>query len=245
MPLSIVNWNVMWATPRSRRTPEILKRIDLHSPEVVCLTETHIDLLSPDGCTIYSGADAGYGVKEGRRKVLLWSKEPWERVDDVGADSIPPGRFVCGVTQTSLGKVTVMGICIPWFGSRNDPSRGSERKRPWEDHEQYISGLSEILQQAPSERLIVMGDFNQRIGQRSSTVPLKLRSALQSAFQPRIQNAQPRITIATAALGFQGRRTIDHIVMTGDLTAESLSAISNIDGERELSDHCGIAATIS
>lgn len=241
MPLNIVNWNVEYATPRStRRTPEIRKRIDLHSPEVVCLTETHIDLLSPDGCTIYSGADAGYGVKEGKRKVLLWSKEPWERVDDVGADSIPPGRFVCGVTQTSLGKVTVMGICIPWPGSRTEDTRGSRSR--WEDHEQYISGLSEILQQAPSERLIVMGDFNQRIGQ-PSTASLKRRSAKRRSA---LLNAfQPRMTIATAALGFQGRRTIDHIAMTEDLTAESLSAISNIDGEKKLSDHFGIAATLS
>ena len=237
MPLSVVNWNVEWATPRSRRTPEILKRIDRHSPEVVCLTETHTGLLPPDGHTICSGPDAGYKVREERRKVLLWSREPWEHVDDVGADELPPGRFVSGVTQTSIGKVTVIGICIPWSGSRTEARRGTERKRRWEDHEQYISGLSKVLEQAPVERLFIMGDFNQRIGRRSAT-PLKLRSALQKA-------VPTRMTIATAALGFQGSRTIDHVVLSADLAAESLCVISNIQGERKLSDHYGIAATLS
>lgn len=237
MSLSIVNWNVEWATPRSARTPEIRKRIDLHSPEIVCLTETLTELLTQDGYTICSEADAGYRIREERRKVLLWSRQPWERVDDVGSSIMPPGRFVCGVTQTSIGSVTVMGICIPWSGSRTEARRGAERKLRWQDHEHYISALSEVLRQAPSERLIILGDFNQRIGQYGST-PLKLRAALQSAFPP-------RMTISTAAIGFQGRKTIDHIVLTEDMVVESLSIISNVDGERRLSDHFGIAATLS
>ena len=237
MSLSIVNWNVEWATPRSARTPEIRRRIALHSPEIVCLTETHIDLLTQDGYTICSGADAGYGIREERRKVLLWSREPWEQIDDLGSDSLPPGRYVCGVIQTSLGQVTVMGICIPWSGSRTEARRGAERKRRWEDHEQYISGISEVLRQAPSERLIIMGDFNQRVGQYGST-PLKLRSALQAVFPP-------RMSIATSVIGFRGRRTIDHVVLTEDMAAESLSVISNVHGKRKLSDHFGIAATLS
>lgn len=237
MSLSIVNWNIQWATPRSRRTPDIRRRIDFHSPEIVCLTETHIDLLTQDGYMICPVADAGYGIREERRKILLWSREPWEQIDDLGSDSLPPGRFVCGVTNTSLGQLTVIGICIPWSGSRTEARRGGERKRRWEDHEQYISGLTEILRQAPSERLIIMGDFNQRIGQYGST-PLKLWSALQDAFPP-------RMSIVTAAIGFQGRRTIDHLVLTDDMAAESLSVISNVHGERKLSDHFGVAATLS
>ena len=237
MSLSIVNWNVEWATPRSRHTPEILRRIDRHSPVVVCLTETHVDLLPLDGHAISSGPDTGYGVVEGRRKVMLWSREPWAQVDDVGSGLMPPGRFVSGITQTSLGSVTVIGICIPWFGSRTEVRRGAESKRRWEDHEQYILALSEVLKSAHSERLIVMGDFNQRIGQRS-TAPARLREALRNAFPH-------RMTIATAAFGFQGQRTIDHIALSDDLAVESLSVVSNVHGESDLSDHFGIAATVS
>ena len=64
-----------------------------------------------------------------RRKVLLWSREPWNQIDDMGTDSMPPGRFVLGVTQTSVSEVAVIGICIPWFGSRTEASRKVERGR--------------------------------------------------------------------------------------------------------------------
>lgn len=40
MALGLVNWNVEWATPRSRRSAEILMRIGSHDLEIVYLTET-------------------------------------------------------------------------------------------------------------------------------------------------------------------------------------------------------------
>lgn len=233
--MTLVNWNVEWATPRSRRRPEMLKRIDEHSPEVVCLTETHIGLLPPGGHSIYSQPDYGYPIKEGRRKVLLWSREPWKNVDDVGIDSMPPGRFVAGVTQASVGEVTVVGICIPW--SRSRVRRSGVKRKMWEDHEQYLDGLADVLEQTQTKRLIVMGDFNQRLGQGGG-VPTKLRTALQRAIPP-------RMTIATSALGFQGRRSIDHIALSEDLTVESLGVVSNIDGASKLSDHFGVVAGLS
>ena len=122
MSLTLVNWNVEWAKLASPRGAEVLRRVYGHVPEVVCLTETHDGLLSQDGHTICSQPDYGYTLKEDRRKVMLWAREPWDQVDDVGIDSMPPGRFVSGVTQTSVGEVTVIGICIPWFGSRTEAS---------------------------------------------------------------------------------------------------------------------------
>ena len=181
MSLRIVNWNVEFATPRTWQTPEILGRIDRHEPEIVCLTETHDGLLGQGEHAICSRADYGYGLQKNRRKVLLWSREPWQQVDDLGIESLPPGRFVSGVTQTSVGQVAVIGICIPWFDSRTRASRGAERRRRWEDHEQYLAGLTEVLKRVDAKRLIVMGDFNQAIGQ-GSRAPQALRLALQEAF---------------------------------------------------------------
>ena len=37
--LTVVNWNLEWATPRSTRALEILSRIGHREPEIVCLTE--------------------------------------------------------------------------------------------------------------------------------------------------------------------------------------------------------------
>ena len=150
---------------------------------------------------------------------------------------MPPGRFVSGVTQTSVGEVVVIGICIPWFGSRTEARRGAERRRRWEDHEEYLADLSEILARVDAKRLIVMGDFNQRIGQ-GSRAPRALRLALQEAFEPNLR-------IVTADLAFQGRKSIDHIALSGDWAVDSVDAISNIHEERRLSDHFGVAAELS
>ena len=126
--MRLVNWNVQWAAPGSMRSAEILRRVHGYAPEVVCLTEAHGGLLSYDGHVISSQPDYGYTIKEDRRKVMLWSREPWEQVDDVGNDSMPTGRFVSGVTRASVGEVTVIGVCIPWFGSRTEARRNLERK---------------------------------------------------------------------------------------------------------------------
>ena len=54
--MTVVNWNVEWATPRSwSRRDEILTRIDRESPNVVCLTEADTNLLADcPGYTIHS-----------------------------------------------------------------------------------------------------------------------------------------------------------------------------------------------
>lgn len=236
MSLRVLTWNVQWAIPGSWRTTEILNRVERHSPEVVCLTETNDKLLSQTGHCISSQADYGYSVKAGRRKVVLWSREPWEEVDDFGIESMPPGRFVSGVTQTSIGKVRVVGACIPWFGSRTEPRRGQERKMRWEDHTQYLASLTEALRQGSSGRLIVMGDFNQIVG-LGGRAPLELQSALHQALQG--------MTITTSDLESQGRRSIDHIAVSANFTAESVCAISNIHDEKQLSDHFGVVADVA
>ena len=235
--MKLVNWNVEWAGPKSPRTAEMLSRIDSHDPEIVCLTEAHKELLSRSGHSITAQADYGYAVSEHRRKVILWSRGPWGQVDDLGLDSLTPGRFVSGVTQTSLGDVTVMGICIPWFGSRTEAKRGSERKLRWQDHEEYLAALTELLCHAPTNRLIVMGDFNQVIGE-GSRARRDLREPLMNAFPSGMR-------IITADLVFEGRKSIDHIAVSEDLAVDSLYPISNVQGDRKLSDHFGIVAEIA
>lgn len=234
--LGVVNWNVQWATPKSVRLPEILRRINAHTPEVVCLTEADTGLLSESGHVIYSRPDGVHAVKR-RRKVLLWSREPWDQVDDLGIGSMPPGRFVSGLTQTSMGEVVVIGVCIPWHGSRTRYSDDGLKRKAWEDHLQFLALLPELLERMRHRRLIMMGDFNQQVGQRGYA-PGHVRSALKSAMPP-------WLTIATSALGLTGRRAIDHIALGEDLAAESLGTISNMHENRKLSDHFGVFAEVS
>ena len=243
MSMKIVNWNVRWATPRSKHSAEILSRIAQHAPELVCLTETHSGLLR-DGHTIRSRPDYGYGIQETRRKVLLWSREPWDRVDDIGDERMPPGRFVSGVTRTSVGEVTVVGLCIPWSGSRAGARYSGERRRVWEDHESYLEHLAGVLGHASSKRLVVMGDFNQRIGETSGQSSRRGygKAAHRAALLRRA--IPPHVTLPTAGLSYCGRSTIDHIGLSADLAA-SLDTISNVHGERLVSDHFGVFADVS
>ena len=112
-----------------------------------------------------------------------------------------------------------------------------DRKAQWGDHEQFLAGLTDILGRRTVEGLIVMGDFNQTIG-TSGRAPLELRLALQNTFPPSMR-------IVTSDLAFQGRRNIDHIALSKDLTVESLDIISNIHNGMHLSDHFGVVAEVS
>ena len=112
-----------------------------------------------------------------------------------------------------------------------------ERKARWEDHEDYLDGLTGILGQLPAERLIVMGDFNQVIGP-GARAPGNLRTQLMEA-------SPPGMTIVTADIAFQGRKSVDHIVLSKDLFSVELHAISNDQEGVRLSDNFGVAAAIT
>ena len=236
--MKVVNWNVQWATLRSwSRRDEILTRIEQEAPDVVCLTESDLGLLAGmPGHTIHSRPHGVKGIGN-LRKVLLWSREPWENVDDSGIDSMPPGRFVSGVTRTPLGEVIVLGVCIPYRDARTKWTNDGVRRARWEDHRQYLASLPKLLERHSSQRVIVMGDFNQQVGQ-NGYAPAKIRAALREALPI-------RITIATAALGFGGRRVIDHVALSDDLSAQSLRLISRFHDLGTLSDHHGVVAELS
>ncbi len=239
--MKVVNWNVQWATPGSVRSPEILCRIKSHDPDVICLTETDCRLLSEWDGYVISAAPVG---ANSRRKVLIWSRREWNDVDDVGSGVLPAGRFIAGTTETSVGQVTVIGVCIPYHNA--NVNFGAKTQAPWQDHAEYLDGLSCILKRASPARLIVMGDFNQQIGQRRNPYPplsQPVRASLQEAIQA---GRPPGLTIATAGLGLRGRRAIDHMAISGDLCAESLATIDNVTSDgAKLSDHFGVVADLA
>ena len=232
--LKLVNWNVNRAAPWSKhfRGVEIVRRIDRLSPEVVCLTEVHPALLK-DGHKISAG------IRDSPRKVLLWSREPWKHEDYVGDARIAPGRFVSGVTRTSVGEVTVVGLCVPWERSRVKAGYS----RPWDDHKVFLEQLAAVLACAPAERLVVMGDFNQSGVQSGRPRPASDAARRAALLQRAIP---PHVTPITFGFECCGRITIDHIALSADLSAKTLEVISNVHGERELSDpgRCGVVAEV-
>src|SRR5215213_11521565 len=105
--LNITLWNTEWAKPGTRRGELVRAALAGGGPDVNCVTEGYAGILPEPGYTITSHEDYGYAVTEGRRKVLLWSKQPWREIDQLGSASMPSGRFICGTTETPLGPVRV------------------------------------------------------------------------------------------------------------------------------------------
>lgn len=66
----------MGDAPPSWRAPYVPDRIDRHAHDAICLTNTRRDLLSQHGYSICSRPDYGHPIRKGRRKAMLWSRQP-------------------------------------------------------------------------------------------------------------------------------------------------------------------------
>lgn len=228
--LNVATFNCEWRTSASSDAGIIRDRLLALHPHIICLTEAYRDFFGDLGHVIEADADYGYPLAEGRRKVLLWSREPWREIDAVGHSALPPGRFVAGVTSTPLGDVRVAGVCIPWAKAHVDTGRRD--RSSWEDHLAYLGGLAKWLPERPSSTL-VLGDFNQRVPRRYQ--PQHVLDALGHALLDRLELA------TQGEIPGIGKQSIDHVCHSQDIVRTSVAGISNMgpDG-RQLSDHFGL-----
>tara|TARA_B100000989_G_scaffold291699_1_gene266538 strand:- start:243 stop:881 length:639 start_codon:yes stop_codon:yes gene_type:complete len=195
--LNISCWNSDWATPSSKRGKFFINKFD---SDIICLAEGYKDLLPKDGYIISSHEDYGYKTKKGRRKVILWSKNKWTEVDQIGSNKIPSGRFISGVTNG----IKIVGLCIPRRFAH--VSTGRKDRKPWEDHLSFIQNLS-----FSNKKTIILGDFNQNIPKKNQ--PEIVFSSL--------KNMIDGFNLLTTNMG------LIHIVISTDLKAESLQKISS------------------
>ena len=229
----IVNWNTEWASARSPRAKIIRQRILDFDPELVCLTEAYLDFLPDSGYIISAEADYSYPKIKGRRKVLLWSRRPWANSSARSPAGMPPGRYVYGETETSLGLLGIHGLCIPWAEAH--VRTGHKNRTRWQDHLAYLSVLPAALDSQDCELQILAGDFNQRIPRKR--VPVYIYQTMQEVLQD-------RFTIITGGvISPIDKQTIHHIAVVEKLGAGRIQSISNMGPEgQKLSDHFGITA---
>jgi len=230
MPLKIGLWNTQWkrsSTPAGRLMADKLLSTD---PEVVCVTEGYQDQLPVDWFVCGSNADHGYRpIVDGRRKVLLFSRSPWRDVDPLGDPQLPPGRFVAATTETSVGSLRFIGVCVPWKDAH--VRTGNRNRQPWEDHKTYLSGLRDILGQSKT-RTVLLGDFNQRIPRRMQPedVSDQLAKTLGQNFNVLTAGLIPGVN----------DYAIDHVACTSDLKLKSLMGLPNVISGVTVSDHFGM-----
>ena len=80
--LRVATWNTEWRKPSSRDASIIRERLRAFDPDIVCLTETHVDfLIEWGGHTVYGSDDWGGPTDNSRKEVLLWSKWPFSDHD--------------------------------------------------------------------------------------------------------------------------------------------------------------------
>lgn len=228
----IGTWNLEWAVPSSRRggiIRDILDRADL---DILCLTEARSGNF-PSGLEILESCpDYGYPIKEGRRKVLIGSKASWTDVDQIGDVGLPSGRFIAGTTETSIGAVRVIGICIPW----RDAHVGSGRRdrRVWEDHSTFIDHLGAVFESIGDVPTIVIGDFNQALPRNRQPFEVSRR----------LENTMSGFEVITRGLVHEGSPTIDHVAVRG-LRGSIEGILPRSTSVARLSDHFGVTAELN
>ncbi|MDE0628701.1 MAG: hypothetical protein OXH99_20080 [Bryobacterales bacterium] len=209
--IRIGTWNTEWAEPGAKipRDKIISDKLAATKCDILCVTEGFAGILSNGGHVIDAGEDWGCPIKEGRRKVLLWSKQPWTpHTHALGSEEFHKGRFVAGTTETaSRARLTVIGVCIPWSGSHVNICQ--KNLLPWEDHKRWIAGFRKLRCRFPESRTVVLGDFNQRIPKIKKLVPPIVHDALLRSFED--------FRFATKGELPGDLSVIDHIAHTPDL----------------------------
>ena len=227
-PIKCLNWNLEWRTPRSAGGKWIAQKIGEIDPDVSCLTEV-TEALIPEGEVLRSDLDYGYENKGDRRKVILWSREPWTKIDLVGDPELPGGRFVSGVTMG----IRFIGVCIPWQSAH--VSTGTKDRKSWEDHLIYCRHLTGIIEKYRKDSfpVCVLGDYNQRIPRVKQ--PDDVAEALAACFPS-------DFSICTAGMNdLEGKPLIDHCTVSSGLSARVKEILpkETPDGDK-VSDHAGV-----
>lgn len=231
--MNIVLWNTEWADPDSPAGKYIREFAKSKQPSIICYTEVLEGLHPEGGHLIESSPDYGYERTEGKRKVSLWSAEPWEEVDTVGDESIPTGRFVSGVSHD----IRFVGVCIPWKDAH--VRSGRKDRSAWEDHITYLKGLKKIVSRYSEQKhpVCILGDYNQRIPRKYQ--PEHVLQLLNDIIGEGFNTETSRIHDS------EDKQLIDHISASPELKISVSEIHPKVTSNGiELSDHVGIVAEL-
>lgn len=232
MRVRVATWNTEWATATSERGARVSALIRALDSEVLVVTEGSSALLPANGHVIDGGDQWGYGQESTRRKVLAWSRSPWREVErlESGAGA---GRVVVGTTDTSVGPVQVIAVCIPWRDCH--VRTGGRDAEQWAEHIECCAQLEEWVRSTTKHLpIVVAGDFNQRVPRHGQ--PVEVFEALERALRG--------LTVHTGDVTKCGR-LIDHIATTNQLVPSNLEVWPGDEEHGRLSDHAGAAVDLT
>jgi len=222
--MRVLIWNTEWAKPNSKREKIIKEIVKNIGADIICITEGYLNSWQDYENVISSNEDYGYKIHEGRRKVILISKTPWNNISKANDVKIPEGRYVSGITEN----INVLGVCIPWKDAH--VSTGRKDRKIWEDHLSYLEGLQNILS-GLTEKTLVMGDFNQRIPKKYSR---------KDAYDLMLKTFEDFIFETKDIIQPINKQSIDHLCTKNIAKVISIKSIDNIQNDVRLSDHFGL-----
>ena len=231
--ITVLTWNIAWADAASKQGQFINGIIDDVAPDVICFTEATLGMIPEGGHAIESHSDYGYKNPPNRRKVVLWSKTPWQEADSIGHESMPSGRFATGISQG----IRFIGVCIPWKDAH--VRTGRKDRLPWQDHRAYLDGLGGLVSKCcdGNTPVCVIGDYNQRIPRSRQPVDVAEKLAC-------VMNIGLRVA-TLGRMDEEYKQLIDHIATSEGLTTEVVSVLSKTSPKGlSLSDHSGIVVQI-
>lgn len=230
--LSVATWNTEWSTPKNSRGQRVAARLRDAVADVLVVTEGSHGLLPDGGFAVDAGADWGYTPQAVRRKVLVWSKHPLA-VHVTAEEGAARGRLVVATTETPIGPVRVVGVCIPWASAH--VSTGRSDATQWSEHLHYLGQLGTLLPTfADTLPTVIAGDFNQRIPR--SRQPLRVAAALAEVFDQWHVHT-------TGDLEYGPH--IDHIASDAHLVCRSVGEWPGRDAVGRLSDHAGVSCQLT
>lgn len=107
---TLATWNLEWAKAGRARGKRAAALLD-GCADIVVLTECDEQMLLEDGRIAPSAPWETEPSFDGARKVAMWSKFGWTAIDDAPIASVG-GRCVVATTETAVGPLTVVGVCI-------------------------------------------------------------------------------------------------------------------------------------
>ncbi len=235
MTTRLLTWNLERKKANNPRGAEALDYVFGLDADVMVLTEARTSMPLRGGYAIWCEPPSGSHFGEEERKVLMWSKEPWSSIDRVGIDGLDDTRFISAMTQTPIGELRVVGICIPWHMAEVTYPTGEKRK-PWEMHLRYLE-VFEALVASLDGPTVIAGDFNQQIP-RIAYGRKDAAAALIRTF------VSVDVITAGHIVGTRGPG-IDHIAISGQLTAMRVWGWANDVNGNRLSDHDGAVCELS
>jgi len=234
MTARIITWNLERKRPDTPRGEEAIDHLFSLNPDVMVLTEARTTFSERGGYALWCEPPRGTRFDEDERKVVIWSKQPWSSIDRVGAEGLDDARFIAATTQTPIGPVRVLGVCIPWHMAEVQYAIG-EKHKPWELHIRFLKILAALVVDAQIPT-IVAGDFNQRIP-RARGGNIVAAEAIEDTF------ASMHIATRNEVPG-TSRQGIDHIALSRHLQATNVWGWSNAPNGNRLSDHDGAGVDV-